>query len=299
MEQHLESLRSIVEKPHRLLCIAGPTGCGKSALALQLALKYQGVVINADSRQLYQGLPLLTAQPDAQALGCVPHALYQDFPDLAPGLCAANWMEHARDAIRCCHGEGRLPILVGGTGFYIQSLEYGLSPMPKVTPLSLEEAQVLGQDANLHGQLQRIDPKAAQKIDPRNLQRILRALSVFYRTGQPLSSWHCRPREPLMPELQWFKLYVDVESSALQKRMEQRLDRMYRQGVLEEVQTFGVQENTPLSASIGLQVLRQHLSGALDWDSARKQILTETWQYARRQRTWFRQKFVSDLRLVS
>jgi tRNA dimethylallyltransferase len=277
--------------PYSAVCIAGATASGKSALALSIAKAYHGIIINGDSRQVYQGLPLLTAQPSLEDLEQAPHELYQYIPNVAPGINVTTWAQDARARIVKAHTKGQLPILVGGTGFYLKTLEEGLSFVPEVPRMTEELFQEQYGERRPYAVLQSVDPVCALNITPENQQRILRALSVYYYTGKPLSHWWSFAKTPLLPNVQWIKLYCDGEKACLKKRIETRFHTLCTQGLLEEVAAFSAKEDTPLHHSIGLSILQQRLAGGLSWQETEERFCTATWQYAKAQRTWFKRYF--------
>lgn len=297
----IRDLRSLIQKcmetPNPVLCVGGSTASGKSALALELAQHYQGVIINADSRQVYQGLPLLTAQPSEQECKEIPHELYQYIPNEAPGIDVMRWIQDVTERIAAAHASGRLPIVTGGTGFYLYALEHGLSPIPEVPRMTLQDVERVCPGKSLHEILTSIDPMASSDIDPSNKQRLLRALSVYYKTRKPLSYWQNLERVKPLPQCTWFKVYLNKETPLLRERIQMRFDLLCKQGLLEEVASFSCSSTAPLTRSIGLTTLQLWIQGQCSWEHARRQFLTETWQYAKRQKTWFKRYFNSDFHI--
>lgn len=277
--------------PYPVVCIAGATASGKSALALSIARAYHGIIINGDSRQIYQGLPLLTAQPSLEDLAQAPHELYQYMPNIAPGINVTTWAQDTRARIVKAHTDGQLPILVGGTGFYLKTLEEGLSFVPEVPRITEALFQEQYGERSPYAVLQSVDPVCALGIAPENQQRILRALSVYHYTGKPLSHWWSFAKTPLLPNVQWIKLYCDGDKAILRKRIETRFRALCAHGLLDEVAAFKEQEDTPLSRAIGLRIVQAHLSRSLPWAEAEEKFCTATWQYAKTQRTWFKRYF--------
>ena len=277
--------------------IAGPTASGKSARGLQVAQERNGVIINADSLQIYDALPLLTAQPSPADKDLVPHRLYGLLsPEQA---CSAMlWRDLALVEIRAAFREGKTPILVGGTGFYLKALMEGLSPIPEIP----EEVRLLTEDIMdrigvdaFFAELAAKDPETASRLDPKNRQRLVRAWEVLVHTGKGLSYWHTLPKIEADPDLAF-----DVEiAMPLRHELYERCDRrfltMIEHGVVEEVRAFDellMAGKSPVDAAVthalGFHSLQQHVRGEMDLESAIFIAQNETRHYAKRQSTWFR-----------
>ncbi len=280
--------------------IAGPTASGKSARALKLARDMGGlggVVINADSMQLYDGLPMLTAQPSAQEKALVPHVLYGC---LAPAAQtnAGSWREMALVEIYKAIDNKQVPIVVGGTGFYLKALIEGLSPIPEIP----EAVRVLSDDLmdkigieEFFKQLKEIDPEWCAVADAHNRQRMVRAFEVYHHTQQPMSYWQSLPPVGTPEDLEFKVDMILPERDVLYEQCNVRFDRMIEQGVLAEVEAFDsliergfVPSSCPLAHALGFRPLQQHLNGELDLESAIILSKNETRHYAKRQATWFR-----------
>lgn len=278
--------------------IAGPTASGKSALALRMAGEIGGVIINADSMQVYDALPILTARPSADDERQVPHRLY-GFLDATERCTAARWAAEARREIDAALTGGENPVVVGGTGFYISALTEGLSPIPDVPPEM--RARVSNRQRELgnpvfHAELEKRDPVMAARLNPNDTQRLIRAMEVLEATGRSLSYWQSLPPEksgdyefeihPVMPD-----------RMELNKRCDRRFDMMMAADVLEEVRAFDaritageVPEDSLVTHALGFRPLRAHLHGTLSREEAIALSKTETRQYAKRQVTWFRNR---------
>lgn len=281
-----------------VVIVAGPTASGKSTFALEEVSKRSGVIINGDSLQLYQGLPLLTAQPTPTDCEKAPHFLYRIFPPHAPQASAAAWQSLAIDAIEKSLQQGKNPWIVGGTGFYLKVLLAGLSPMPTIREevKDLFKKKTEGQSTScLFDRLKREDPLIAGRLSPQDRQRILRALLVSEATEHPLSFWQKQPRQKVPYHFK--TLYLNPPRRVLHQQIEQRFDHMRRQGVIEEVETFLKGEKTstsPLTTAIGFRQISDFLNGQLTESEAFEKIIFATRQYAKRQETWFRHQFKSD-----
>lgn len=278
------------------ILIAGPTASGKSGLAVELAERHDGVVVNADSMQVYDGLSILTARPDADALARVPHRLYGHVaPDRIYSVGA--WIRDVAPMLDEIRAAGRLPILCGGTGLYFKALLGLLDDLPEVPPEIRERwRNRLAEEGApaLHGLLARSDPIAAQRIDPADGQRIVRALEVGEAAGQPLSALQTGRRPGLLDASACVKLVTAPERSVLRQAIAERFAQMMAAGALEEVAAFrtipGAMEGSAAKA-IGVAELSAVLDGTMAQDVAVARAATRTRQYAKRQETWFRHQF--------
>lgn len=279
-----------VEDLPTVLCIAGPTGSGKTALAIALAHALNGEIINADSRQVYADFPIVTAQPDPDERAAVPHYLYGFFPADAE-LCAASWAEMAASQCRQLIYREKLPILVGGTGFYFEALLRGLAKMPPIPPsIRHDLAHQLAEKGseNLHRNLSAIDRGYAASIHPHDRQRILRALEVFMASGKPFSHWLEKTRKPLAKGA---TLILDIPLPLLHPRLETRIHHMLSQGAISEVTQAAHKYPTlpkPGFSSIGCAEILAFVNGAITRENCIAQWLKATRAYAKRQLTWFR-----------
>jgi len=275
----------------RVVCIAGPTGTGKSAVALRLAAEAGGELINADSRQVYADFPLITAQPGPEEQRRCPHHLY-GFLRIAEQINAGQWGRLAAAKIAECAARGSLPIMVGGTGLYIRAMTQGMADIPPVEPavaqrLEAEYAQH-GSQA-LHARLEKADPAYAASTHARNRQRILRALGVWESTGRTFSWWHGQERK--YPRCRVLLLVLRAELRELVPRLEQRISAMLEAGALDEARRAlagCADPKAPGWSGIGCAELYRHLCGELSLEQARALWLGNTRAYAKRQLTWFR-----------
>ncbi len=282
----------------RAILIAGPTASGKSGLALRLAEALGGLVINANSMQVYRELRILTARPSVEEEARVPHALYGGVPG-SEAYSAGRFATDAARALGEAREKGLRPIIVGGTGLYFKALTEGLSPMPEI-PAEIRahwrsEAGKMPEGA-LHAVLARRDPEMAARLAPGDTQRIVRALEVLEASGESLSQWQQRPRAPVLDAAETVRLVVAPERSALYARIDARFDKMIAAGAFEEVQqlaTLGLDPQLPVMNALGVRPLMQHVAGALPLAEAIAAAQTETRQYAKRQLTWARGHMIS------
>ncbi len=283
----------------RAVLIAGPTASGKSAVAMAIAREFDGVVINADSMQVYRDLRILSARPSEDEEAAVPHRLY-GFVDGAEAFSTGRWAEAAANTIRDVWAGGQLPIVIGGTGLYFRAFESGLAPVPEI-PQSIrqalrERAASEGADA-LHSELQRKDPAMAERLEPGDRQRVLRALEVFEATGRSLLDWQGMHKTTgFLEGVRTARVLLEVERAELYRRCEARFDIMMSTGALEEVQTLldrDLDPDLPVMKAVGVPQLAAYLRNEADLDDAASASKTATRQYAKRQLTWFRSNMIS------
>ncbi|HSI40684.1 MAG TPA: tRNA (adenosine(37)-N6)-dimethylallyltransferase MiaA [Xanthobacteraceae bacterium] len=277
----------------RGVLIAGPTASGKSALALALAEAAGGVVINADSMQVYADLRVLTARPTPDEEARVPHRLYGHV-DADADYSVARWVEEAGAAIRAAHEAGRLPILVGGTGLYFKALTAGLAPVPPIPPelRARVRAQAAQDGAGLHARLAAMDPETAERLRPSDTQRLIRAIEVFEATGRPLAQWQAQGgTEPAIDVAEWRPVFLALERERLRARIAARFAVMMEEGALDEVRHLvsrGLDAGRPALKAHGVPWLARYLDGTLSLSAAVEGAVLDTRHYAKRQETWFR-----------
>ena len=275
----------------RILVICGPTGSGKSTLALSVAEAFDGVIINADSMQLYRDLHILTARPDAAELARAPHRLYGILPATTP-VSAAKWREMALDEIRLAREAEKLPILTGGTGLYLHALAHGLANVPDIPPEVRAEAARLLEElgpAGLHAHLREQDPAMAERLHPSDRQRLLRAWEVRTATGRSLADWQREEGESKETPLELIPIVLAPPREALYEACDRRFLRMVQAGALDEVAALdGLDPALPLMKAVGVPELLRHLRGDISLKNAISLAQQATRNYAKRQFTWFR-----------
>lgn len=284
---------------NKLLVIAGPTASGKSALASALAEQFDGVVINADSMQIYRGVPILTAQPTAEEQARLPHRLYGQFvPDQ---LCSAGiWRALAAEACQGAWGIGKLPVVVGGTGLYLRTLVEGISPIPDIPDDVREASRALFAElgnAHFYEKLQQRDPVMAERLDPGNSQRLVRAWEVIEATGRSLAEWQADPREGGL-DADSATLLLHPPRDALYANCDRRLEVMLEAGALDEVTALvklGLDPALPVMKALGVAEFSAHLRGDLPLDQALALAQQSTRRYAKRQTTWFRHQLIPQM----
>jgi tRNA dimethylallyltransferase len=275
-----------------VLLIAGPTASGKSALALRLAERLDGEIVNADALQLYADLRILSARPTAEEEALAPHHLF-GVADGADGWSVGRWLGAALPILADIAERGRRAIVVGGTGLYFRALTKGLADIPAVPAAARQAAAEtfdrLGEDAFRQALAAR-DPAAAARIAPGDRQRLLRAFEVAEATGRALTDWQTGTEAPLRPD-QWRGVVLEPDRKILYARCDARLSAMIEAGVLNEVRVLIDRKLDPLAPvmkAVGVRELAAHLAGDLTLPEAIALAQQETRRYAKRQLTWFR-----------
>jgi tRNA dimethylallyltransferase len=273
--------------------IAGPTASGKSAAALELAQEIGGVVINADSMQVYREAPILTAQPSAQDQARVPHLLYGHV-SARQAWSTGLWRDSAIIALAEARAMKRVPIFVGGTGLYFMALTEGLADIPPTPPEVRDAARALLDDIGveaLHARLTERDPLTASKLRSSDPQRVLRAFEVFEATGRPLLEWQGAPTQPLLKDARIAAFVLDPPRSEVRARIAARFEAMLDHGGLEEARALeDLEPALPAAKLLGLRPLQGLAAGTLTRGEALDAAITATRQFAKRQMTWFRHR---------
>jgi tRNA dimethylallyltransferase len=272
----------------KLALIAGPTASGKSALALALAERTQGTIINADSAQVYRDLRIISARPSAEEERRAPHILY-GHRDGADPCSAADWAADAREAIAGTQSQGGLPILVGGTGLYIRTLLEGIAPVPAIDANIRAEVRSLPVEA-AHEALLAEDPKAAARLKSSDTTRVARSLEVIRSTGRPLVEWQREKVGGIEGQVTLLPLIVLPPRNWLYERCDRRFEEMLSEGGVEEVARLlerRLDPALPVMRAIGVREVAAFLSSALGREQALAAGRTATRQYAKRQYTWF------------
>ncbi|MBX3596883.1 MAG: tRNA (adenosine(37)-N6)-dimethylallyltransferase MiaA, partial [Rhizobiaceae bacterium] len=282
------------------ILIAGPTASGKSALALHYAESRNGIIVNADSMQVYDGLSLLTARPDQEDLRAADHRLYGHVPP-DHSYSTAQWL---KDVESQSPGD-RTPIFVGGTGLYFTALTEGLSSMPEIPASIRDELRARLNDegsAVLYALLRERDPAAAERLKETDGQRIVRALEVLEASGQSILYWQQQRERPLVDLDSALAIILEPDRRELAMRISQRFDAMVDKGALDEVRTLLDMKLDPalsVMKAIGVRELGAYLAEEIDIQEAITRAKAATRQYSKRQMTWFRTQFGSQWRRVS
>ena len=275
----------------RVILIAGPTASGKSALALAVAEKLGGIVVNADSMQVYRDLRAITARPSLEEEAHIPHRLYGHV-DAAENYSVGRWCRDVSDVLK--DAGGRVTVMVGGTGLYFKALTSGLAAVPAI-PAAIRE-QVRGRVVRegapaLHAELMKFDAATARRLTVNDRSRIARALEVVLATGRPLSDWHREGLPPLVDPDRAVKVFVTCERAELVRRIEKRFAAMVDAGAIDEVRALAARKLDPLLPAMkahGVPWLIRHFDGEISLDEAVAGAVMDTRRYAKRQITWFR-----------
>ncbi|MHA1549187.1 MAG: tRNA (adenosine(37)-N6)-dimethylallyltransferase MiaA [Alphaproteobacteria bacterium] len=280
-------------KPAAVL-IAGPTASGKSRLAMAVAAHFDGVVVNADSMQVYRDVRVLTARPGVEDEARIPHHLYGRI-DAADRYSVGRWQADVRALLAGPVSPSRVPVFTGGTGLYFRALTEGLTavpPVPAEIRARLAEETAGSSSPALHARLAELAPEDAERLRPSDRGRIVRALEVVAATGRSLTWWHREhPPEPLLGAGVVRRVILMPARARLQGHISERVDAMIAQGAVDEVGALverGLSPNLPAMKAIGVRQLAAHLDGRSDLAAAASAMAVETRRYAKRQATWFR-----------
>ncbi|MGB0630738.1 MAG: tRNA (adenosine(37)-N6)-dimethylallyltransferase MiaA [Alphaproteobacteria bacterium] len=285
-----------------VIVVGGPTASGKSGLALRIAQAFDGEIVNADSMQVYRDLKLVTARPDARDEAAVPHHLYGVLGNEERSSAGA-WRADALEAVAVCHASGKVPVLVGGTGLYLRALMTGFHQIPDVPPDirdGLNNRLETGGPGVLHGELAAVDREMAERLNPADGQRIVRALEVFQHTGKTLSDWQTGETESAPADLRFLKIVTAPPRDDLYAAIDARFDRMIAAGAVEEVEDFlatGPAPDFPLLKAVGVAPIRAFIEGDIDRDRMIELGKRDTRRYAKRQGTWFRHQIIPEITL--
>ncbi|MCU4180700.1 tRNA (adenosine(37)-N6)-dimethylallyltransferase MiaA [Bosea sp. BH3] len=277
----------------RAVLIAGPTASGKSALAIEIARRTGGVVVNADSMQVYADLRILTARPSEAEEAMVPHRLYGHV-DGAVNYSAMRYASDVTALLGELRGEGRLPILVGGTGLYFKAVTEGFSAMPPVPEAVRAAFRMRAEGLEtvaLHAELARVDPAMAERLKPSDRMRIMRALEVFEATGRSLASFQGEREPGPLGEEGLLRLFIHPERETVRRQIDSRFEAMIEAGALDEVSRLkarGLDPLLPIMRAHGVPGLIAHLDGEISLAEAILRGQADTRAYAKRQVTWFR-----------
>ncbi|MBD3647251.1 MAG: tRNA (adenosine(37)-N6)-dimethylallyltransferase MiaA [Pseudomonadales bacterium] len=275
------------------ICLMGPTASGKSDLALELARDWPLEIVNVDSAQVYRGMDIGTAKPDAATRAAVPHHLI-DIRDPADTYSAADFRADVLPVMDGITERGRIPLLTGGTMLYFKALKEGLAGMPPADPAIRDRISALAGERGwpaVHARLSEVDPEAAARINPNDPQRLQRALEVYELTGKPMTAHHDTEHQPCRYDLIEIAI-VPEDRAALHQRIGERFDRMLARGLVEEVRALHARMDLsgelPSMKAVGYRQIWQFLDGIIDAQTMRDRAVAATRQLAKRQFTWLR-----------
>ncbi len=283
----------------KIIVIAGPTASGKSGLALDIAKQTNGVVINADSMQVYKDIPILAASPTNNDLNTAPHKLYGIYDASYRGN-VVEWLNLCQNEITNARNNGQTPIIVGGTGLYIESLTKGVTPIPETKEeIRKQVEKMLEKDGleKLYDYLSTIDIDTYNRLSPNDTTRIKRAVEIYLDTSKPLSYWHKLPLKTIYNKEEFVLIYIKPQRQDLDTRSRARFDIMVNNGALDEVKallTKNLSDDLPAMRALGVQELKLYLENKCTLDEAIELAKLHTRQYAKRQTTWFNNRYKED-----
>ena len=276
----------------KIILLAGPTASGKSKLAIQLAKKLNGEIINADSMQIYKDFSILSSRPNNKETRKAKHHLY-GIISAKKYFSAGDWLKLAKSKINQCHRTKKIPIIVGGTGLYFNTITKGISKIPNIDVKTRSKVRALFKKLgykNFYEKLLDIDPKVKNRILPTDSQRTQRAYEVILKTKKSLFDWIMNTKSDFInSEIK--KIFIDIPREELLKKISQRTESMFKNKCMEEVKKFNsLKLNKSLSANklIGVQEINDHLKGSISLEQCKELINIKTRQYAKRQNTWSR-----------
>lgn len=284
--------------PRNVITIFGPTASGKTSLAIFLARQCNGVIVNADSRQVYKNMPIITAMPSKEEFAAADHRLF-DFLEVDDKISSDVYTSMAKVEIEKIWAEGKLPILCGGTGFYLKNLEEGVSPIPSISPelFDILNLRIKNEGSEiLHKELALVDPVSAEKIKVGDSQRVSRALGVYLQTGKAISKFQALPKTGGL-DANFVKLAINPDREWLYDRIHKRYDVMTEAGLLNEVELLksdGYGYDAHGIQSCGIKDFFNYLDGDLTLENAKKNLLQRTRNYAKRQFTWLKRQYNAD-----
>ena len=286
-----------MDKQSKIILISGPTASGKSNFAVKIAKKIDGEIINADSMQVYKQLKILTARPNKEDQKNIKHHMY-GIIDLNEKFSTGQWLEIAIKKVKEIRKRKKIPILVGGTGLYFQSLIEGLVKIPEI-PLKFRNKIRLMQkkesQKKFYMRLLKMDPKVKDKFDPNDTQRTIRAFEIKSFTKTSMYEWVNKTKSEFKDD-EFIKLYIDFKREDLIKRISLRSIQMIKKGAIKEVKKFiklKIKKDLSVNRVIGIDELTQHLKRKINLDQAQELISIKTRQYAKRQATWARSRMTS------
>ncbi|WP_084397725.1 tRNA (adenosine(37)-N6)-dimethylallyltransferase MiaA [Henriciella aquimarina] len=278
------------------ILIHGPTASGKTELSIQIARKYDGEIVNADSMQVYRDLKVISARPDEAEMADVPHHLFGHVP-ASERYSTGQWLEQARPVIEAIQKRGKTAVVVGGTGLYLLALTQGLSEIPPVPEETRHEVLEIAKSEGVRGlkiRLQAVDPEAAARIDDNDRQRLSRAYEVWLATGTPLTSFQSKRSKPVLNEDEWLGIALTPPRAKLYSRIDKRFEGMLMEGAMEEARQLVAQDidpDLPAMKAHGMPWLSAFIRGEIDAALAAENAKRDTRRYAKRQFTWIGRQF--------
>ncbi len=287
-----------------VIVIAGSTASGKSQLAIDLSLELDGVAINADASQIYKDIGIIAASPSQEDKDLVEHRLYE-YVDGNTKSNVTNWLNDVVAEIKRAWEKGKLPIIVGGSGLYIDNLINGVTPIPEVDKTVRQKVSQMLEEKGVEGlyeELELIDKDAAQMLNPQDTTRVKRALEIFLGTKMSISYWYQEPMIKKIPQANFFVIKLLPPKNILDARCDMRFDIMMNQGALKEVENLAkknIPVDYPIMKAKGVPELLAYIDGKMSLEEAISLAKIRTRQYAKRQITWFKNKLDADVELLA
>lgn len=288
-----------------VVVITGPTACGKSKLAIDVAKQVNGVIINCDSMQIYKGITVISAAPTAEDKAEIEHRLFEIY-DCDKRGNVVEWVDACVREIRSLWQENKVPVVVGGTGMYVEALLEGITPIPPIPDEIRRKVQNFYQEKGLlevYNYLKTIDAPSAERLAPNDKSRILRAVEIYKATGKKMSDWFSVPKIKKIPEADFVVIKLFPAMSEIEERCKERLDKMVNElGVLKEISELlklNISDDMPAMKALGVPELALFIKGEKTLKEALELAKTHTRQYAKRQRTWLRGKLNADIEFDS
>ena len=284
-----------------IIVVAGPTASGKSDFALDIARKVRGTIINFDSMQVYKELKILSARPSKNHCQTVPHELY-GFMSADTPCSVLYWRDIAIKKIKISAKNGRIPILVGGTGFYIQSLIDGIDSIPKSLPEFRCKAEKIFKQSGyeaFYNIVKKVDPSVEGRIAPKDIQRLIRSYTVWLQTSKTLYEWQNQGEDKKKYFNNFIKIRLYPDREKLRNTISERFYRMVDEGAVQEVRSLKKLDlSYPIMKAHGVRELLAYSSGNISFEEAAKKTITNIRQYAKRQDTWFNNRFKADYKII-
>ena len=278
--------------PKKIILLAGPTASGKSKLALYLAKKINGEIINADSMQIYKEFTILSSRPKRSEIKKIKHHLY-GIISVKRHFSVGDWLKQVKKKVNLCFKKRKIPIIVGGTGLYFNTITKGISKIPEIDIKTRKNVRVLFEkigSKNFYAKLLELDPKVKNRINPKDSQRMQRAYEVKLKTKKSLFDWFAKTKSDFL-EFDLRKVFIDIPRMDLLSNISKRTELMFKENCIKEVKKFNaIRLNKSLSANklIGVQEINQLIKDNISLDECKELINIKTRQYAKRQNTWAR-----------
>ena len=283
---------------NKIHIICAPTGCGKSGYGIELANQINGEIVNIDSCQIYKDLKIITASPSKKELSMVNHHLYNFLPP-TESFSAMKYIENAVPVIKSILKKGKTPILVGGTGLYIKRLSEGISTIPKISQQTIQKVGRETEGMNNMALLKYLQEKTPNtKITQPNPHRILRALYVLEETNSPIEEFHIHHTKRFFEKKMFYTTYISIEKETLYKNIDNRLEKMFKQGIIEEVENSFKKYSVITTKIIGIKEIKDYLDKKITLTTLKEDMRRKTQEYAKRQLTWFKHQLTYEKTII-